>query len=439
MKPFEMVSPAGQSALLICLFSSLLIGIFYLLLTAGKDGSRWGRQLTAGTLLALFVLLCLLTVCFEQTASGALEVPHFSPPVWTLWAVAGAAGAIFLGRIARCLTQKDCTLGPHSIKQAMDTLPSGIGFFTEAGLPVLCNLQLHRLFWMLAQSDLQHLDELRQALAACGETSPVVKLADEECSYLFPDGKAWRYTQTPVTVSDGTVFLQVVFSDVTTLYEKGLKLREQTKKLEAFARDLKTLSDNVQTLTKESEILAAKTKLHDQMGAGIVAIRQFLRQGPPSRDAEESLRLFQEAVSALKSDNGERGGLAEFLQDAATIGVKVELTGALPQQEEAQRLFVLALRECLSNSVRYAFATELSAAITESGGSVSLCVSNNGTPPQGEIVPRGGLLNLRRHVANSGGRMEIQSLPRFVLTVTVPVCAEGSGVCAAARGGRSLP
>lgn len=422
MKSFGMTSPTGQSALLICLFFSLLIGIFYLLLTAGKDRSRWDRRLVVGALLALLLLLCLLTVCFEQTASGALGAPSFSPPVWVLWAVAGVADAIFLGKIACCLTQKNNTLGPHSIKQAMDTLPSGIVFFTEAGLPVLCNLQLHRLFWMLAQSDLQHLDELRQALAACGETSCVVKLAGEECSYLFPDGKAWRYTQTPVTVSDGTVFLQVVFSDVTALYEKGLKLKEQTKKLESFALDLKTLSDNVQTLTKESEILAAKTKLHDQMGAGIVAIRQLLRQDPPPQDAEESLRLFQKAVSALKSDNGEKhGGLAEFLQDAATIGVKVKLTGALPQQEETARLFVLALRECLSNSVRHADATELSASITESSGSVSLRVSNNGTPPQGEIVPRGGLLNLRRHAANLGGQIEIQSLPRFVLTVTVPV------------------
>lgn len=432
MKPFVTVSLTGQSALLICLFFSLLTGMFELLLTAGKGGSRRDRRLTAGALLALFLLLWLLTVCFEQTASGAPGAPRFSPPVWALWAVVGAADAVFLGGIARCLTQKNNTLGPHSIKQAMDTLPSGIGFFTEAGLPVLCNLQLHRLFWMLAQSDLQHLDELRQALAACGETSRVVKLADEECSYLFPDGKAWRYTQTPVTVSDGTVFLQVVFSDVTALYEEGLKLKEQTKKLEDFARDLKTLSDNVQTLTKESEILAAKTKLHDQMGAGIVAIRQLLRQDPPPQDAEESLRLFQKAVSALKSDNGEKGGLAEFLQDAATIGVKVELTGALPQQEETARLFVLALRECLSNSVRHADATELSAIITESSGSVSLRVSNNGTPPQGEIVPRGGLLNLRRHAANSGGQIELQSLPRFVLTVIVPVSAEGSG-------DRSLP
>lgn len=427
MTPFYMVSLAGQSALLICLFFALLAGMFYLLLTVQKGVSRLGWLLAAGALLALFLLLCLLTVSFDQTEAGAVERPRFSPPIWALWAVTGAAGIIFLYKDIRCLTKKDDTLGLHSIRQAMDTLPSGIGFFTQAGLPVLCNLQLYRLYWMLAQRDLQHLEELQQALAACDETSRVVRLSGEGRSYLFPDQKAWRYTRTPVTVSDGTVFIQVVFSDVTALYEKSLELEEQTKKLEAFARDLKALSDNAQTLTKESEILAAKTRLHDQIGAGIVAIRQLLRQEPPPQDAEESLRLFQKAVNALKSDNaaGEKHGeLAEFLQDAATIGVKVQLTGALPQQEDAARLFVLALRECLANGVRHAGATKLLATITEDGGSVSLRVANDGAPPQGEIVPRGGLLNLRRQAAGLGGRLEIQSLSRFALTVTVPLSAE---------------
>ncbi len=424
MKPFWMLSFSGQSALLICLFFTLLAGIFYLLLSAGKSGSRLSRRLAAGALLALFLLLNLLTVSYKQATSGASGASRFAPPVWALWAAVGAAGAVFLCKIALCLTGKDGALGLHSIKQAMDTLPSGIGFFTREGLPVLCNLQLHRLYRMLAQRDLQHLDELRRALAACDEADRAVQPAGGERTYLFPDKKAWRYAETPVTVSDGTVYLQVVFSDVTALYEKGLELREQTKKLEALARDLKALSDNVQTLTKETEILAAKTRLHDQIGAGIVAIRQLLRQDAPPRDAEENLRLFQKAVSALKSDNEApetHGELAAFLRDAATIGVRVRLTGALPQQAEAAGLFVLALRECLSNGVRHAGATELCAAVTEEDGRATLRAGCNGAPPQGEIVPRGGLLNLRRQAANLGGRMEIQSLPHVVLTVTVPV------------------
>ena len=248
-------------------------------------------------------------------------------------------------------------------------------------------------------------------------------------TYLFPDGRAWRYSQTEIAVQDGTIFREAIFSDVTELYEKGQKLKEQTKQLEKFARDLKILSDNVLALTKETEILSAKTKLHDQMGAGIIAMRQIIRQEQVSQEAADSLQLFQKAVSAIKSDNEyplERGELAEFLRDADTIGVKVELTGELPKQEDVYHIFVIAMRECLTNSVRHADATRLSAVIKQNGGTISLRITNNGRPPESAIVPKGGLLNLHRHVINLEGSMEIQWSPDFVLTITIPAEKEAA-------------
>lgn len=248
-------------------------------------------------------------------------------------------------------------------------------------------------------------------------------------TYLFPDGRAWRYSQTEIAVQDGTIFTEAIFSDVTELYEEGQKLKEQTKQLEKFARDLKILSDNVLALTKETEILSAKTKLHDQMGAGIIAMRQIIRQEQVSQEAADSLQLFQKAVSAIKSDNEyplERGELAEFLRDANTIGVKVELTGELPKQEEVYHIFVVAMRECLTNSVRHAGATRLSVIIKQNDSTISLRITNNGRPPESTIVPKGGLLNLHRHVTNLGGIMDIQWSPDFVLTVTIPAEKEAA-------------
>lgn len=431
MTPFWLAPLAVQSALLVGLFCSLLAGAFYLLLT-GPGGGRRARWWNAWAVLALFLLLASLAASFDRAKDGLPAALTFELPLWALWGIMGVSLAAFAGQSALYLAQKGRAPGPHSVRQAMDTLPSGIGFFTGAGQPVLCNLQLYRLFWMLAGRDLQHLSELRQALAACGKNSRLARLAGEEDSYRFPDGSVWRCAETPVTLSDGTVFTQVVFSDMTELYQKGRELKEQAAQLEAFSRELKALSDNMLTLTKETEILAAKTRLHDEMGAGIVAIRQILcQQPPPLETAGENLRLFQRAVSALKSDSEAApdalgGELAEFLRDAETIGVKVTLTGQMPQQPDAARLFVLALRECLSNGVRHADATELSAVIREDAGSVSLRVSNNGRPPLSEVTPRGGLLNLRRQTAALGGQMQLQWLPDFALTITLPTKREAA-------------
>ena len=52
---------------------------------------------------------------------------------------------------------------------------------------------------------------------------------------------------------------------------------------------------------------------------------------------------------------------------------------------------------------------------------ISVRITNDGRPPATEIVPRGGLRNLYRHIMDLGGMMEIQSKPCFALTLVLSV------------------
>ena len=45
-------------------------------------------------------------------------------------------------------------------------------------------------------------------------------------------------------------------------------------------------------------------------------------------------------------------------------------------------------------------------------------ITNNGAAPEKEVVPKGGLYNLSRHIFDHGGEMQIQSIPYFALTIT---------------------
>ena len=79
----------------------------------------------------------------------------------------------------------------------------------------------------------------------------------------------------------------------------------------------------------------------------------------------------------------------------------------------------------MTNAVRYAEATELYVAFSEMEAEASVTVSNNGKIPKGEVVEGGGLSTLRRRIEQAGGRMDVQSFPRFQLTVTEPKGKEG--------------
>ena len=428
MRTFYLSSTAAQSILLAALFLTLILSLFLLIVSFTGYRDKRNRYMNMPIFLLLFILLSELTDAFSRMNEG-IEYKTWLPlPLWLLWCIVASADFLLIWEIVRLRRLKRQELSRDSVKQAMDLLPSGICYFTPSGSVKLCNMQMHILFRTLSQSDLQTLTELQDALAHCDAGSGVIRLSHERQTYLFPDGKAWRYRQNVVTDEDGAVYTETIFSDMTELYHKKLELKEQIKQLNAISRELKLLSDNVLILTREKEVLSAKTKLHDYMGAGLIAMRQILRHNQ-TEEAANAIELLRQAVSAIKNDNTYPQGRSEldgFMHDAEAIGIKVNLSGELPEQEELRCVMILAMRECLTNSVRHAGATALHVAVEKSGDSISMKITNDGKAPETEVVPKGGLHNLYRHIADCGGTMEIQWKPVFVLTVVLPETKEGT-------------
>ena len=426
MKNFYLSSASAQTMLLIALFLTLILSLFLLLAAYGRQRDKGKKYLHLSVFAFFLILLSVLADAFSRMTEGLAYKAWLPLPMWLLWGITFAADLLLIWDIAGLRRLGRQALSRDSIKQALDMLPSGICYFTSSGSVKLCNMQMHILFRTLSQSDLQTLAELQDALSDCDACSGVIRLSQEMQTYLFPDGKAWRYRQTEVKASDGTTYTEAVFSDITELYHKNLELKAQIKRLNAISRELKWLSDNVLILTREKEVLSAKTKLHDDMGAGLIAIRHILNNDQ-TEEAANAVDLFRRAVSAIKYDNAYPQGRSEldrFLQDAEAVGIKVDLSGELPRQEELRRVMILAMRECLTNSVRHAGATTLHIAVEKTGDSISMKITNDGRPPETEVVPKGGLHNLYRHIMDCGGRMEIQSKPVFALTVVLPVTKE---------------
>ena len=217
-------------------------------------------------------------------------------------------------------------------------------------------------------------------------------------------------------------YREVLFIDVTDLYYKGLELKVQTKQLHKLSLELKKLSDNVLIIARENELLTAKTRLHDQMGAGLIAVRHLLFNSAGVDETESVLYPLRRAIGMIKDDIEYENvnELVEIIHDAKVIGVKVELKVETNKWKEAKDVLVLAMRECLTNAVKHADATLLKCSIREEDEFVVLNVTNDGIVPAEDIKPRGGLKNLLRIVNNCGGSMKICSKPFFTLSINIP-------------------
>ena len=415
--------PAAERSLFLTLLLLLFCGALFVLLVMGAQRQR--KSTLAGALIPVLLLFGLLVWCGAEHQAVNQGLPVYVPPLpfgaaCGLAVLAGAYVAVAAGRLAHSFRKK---LGHGSIKEAFDTLPVAVCYFTDAGRVKLCNHKMYALCRSLLGCDLQMLSELHTALERCGEQGVVTQAFAGEGIYRFPDGTAWRYTENCVTVGEER-YTEALFSDVTDLCRRRLELEEQTAALRQASHRIRELSQNVQAMTKEKETLNYKTWLHNRMGEALVAFRQCIRQHRSLEEvapAVEKLRKTVQLFANSAASEAEDGGWGELVCDASVIGVTVALTGTLPQSREALRLALMAVRECLTNAVRHAGATELYVVAGETDGAAVLRITNNGAAPEDEVTPGGGLHNLERQLLAAGGSLAVQSAPVFELTVTIPL------------------
>ncbi|MGN0609726.1 MAG: hypothetical protein ACI4J6_11005 [Oscillospiraceae bacterium] len=307
-----------------------------------------------------------------------------------------------------------------AVKEALNTLPTAVCYFNPSGTVKLCNTVMYDLFRKIAQSDLQSIDELKEALDGCDKSTGIVRDGN---LFLFPDGRVWQYSAEEVKTADGKVYTETMFNDVTELYEKRQELKQQSRELKKMYKELKSLSESVQEATREQEILNMKSRLHDQMNMGVAAIRQILRQNTTSEENAAAVAQFRRAIQVLQEENAyPQDDVTEFIRDAAVSGIQVNITGNLPETGETVHLLLPVMREACVNAARHADAAMLYVTVEQSPDTITLCMTNDGKQPEEEITPRGGLVDLGKVIAEAGGRMEFRSQPAFALTVTLPIC-----------------
>lgn len=78
-----------------------------------------------------------------------------------------------VGKITRRIKEKHKLR--VAVKEAMDTLPTAVCYFTPAGTVKLCNAAINVLFRKITQSDLQSFAELKEALEGCDRTTGIIR------------------------------------------------------------------------------------------------------------------------------------------------------------------------------------------------------------------------------------------------------------------------
>lgn len=306
------------------------------------------------------------------------------------------------------------------IKESFDNLPIGICFFDSRGLIRLINKQMLSIGCVLLDGGFQTLRELRAALLSPPDCVSV--LDEKNTLFRFPGNVILRYEEKQITDGRKNRFTQATFADVSELASRQKELKEENERLENANRRAKQLYDNMASIVREEEILSMKMRVHDDIGHSILSARKALLSDASLEEIRSSASIWERSIELLYHANNmpdETDDLEYAKERAAALGVSVLTGGDFPTDRAARRIFTLAVRECVTNCVRHAGGNKVFAFSSVEDGNHILKITNNGAPPEGEVIEGGGLSALRRRIEKSGGTMEIKSLPLFELCVTL--------------------
>lgn len=309
-------------------------------------------------------------------------------------------------------------LNHNSVKEAFDNLPCGICIFDRKGLLVLCNIKMYQLICMQTGHDLQHISDIYIAFGLDKNINHQKHI--EGISLL--DRSVWAISSRIILDEDENEYVEYIASNVTEIYLKKEELKKDNKRLEKMVQQMRKMSEKVLTVTYEEEVLALKMKVHDQMGRSLIATKPFLEKNASLENVDTMIQEWKNAIDLLEcaSKEKEEQDLLEELEVASKGMIEIITTGNLPKQEDVAYLMVVAIRECLTNALRYAKATELYVCFKSENDEAELIITNNGEKPKEKIMEGGGLSSLRKRIEKNYGSMSIQSFPRFELRIQIP-------------------
>ena len=358
--------------------------------------------------------LCLLALVLYGAAlygqvlgsfeTGLIAPLRFKIPVWSFLAVLALLLARGIYVSLRRAREIKTGISALSIKNAIDSLHTGVLFGEPDGYILLANAQMQRLMTVIAGK-------------AYRDGAAFWALIEDQPLRVLPDGSAWKFTRTQLRIKRKT-YVQLTAADITERWELTARLQKQNERLRQRSEELKSAIATLHTLSRERETQKAKMRAHDILGQRLTLLLRTVRN-EQALDTASLRALSQSLLEELKTEQSSpapQDYLESLRREFAGVGVEIRLEGTLPEDP----LFAGIIREGVTNAVRHGFATEIVIQAQRGEDGFHMRISNNGPPPPRDYKEGGGLGGMRKKLESRGGALRVASQPSFVLEINLP-------------------
>jgi len=309
----------------------------------------------------------------------------------------------------------------YSVKEALDSQHSGILFAESDGSILLVNRQMLFLMEEFTGSQQRNAEKFWGALQE--GSSPGLRCDDhfpgDFCLMNTVKEGTWQLVRKKVAWR-GKDICQIIATDVTEEEAANRKLQEYHRQLEEKKEQLQIVLDNLEAIKKQEAFSKTYNYIHDVLGQKISILQQiFHRELIPDREMLLPLveTLAEEIAAVREEDPAEM--YQQIVSSFAPLGVNLNKTGNLPENEAIARVMVNIIREGVTNAVRHGQAQNIDIVIKEGEG-YTLSIVNDGRLSAENIIQGGGLREINRKITELGGLLQIKTRPEFQLIVEIP-------------------
>ena len=330
---------------------------------------------------------------------------------------------VFLFLCARALILKERReITAMSIKEAADSLPSGLCYYLPGGRIVLVNRAMESLCLRLTGRRPVNGEQLRAHLfSGSGRNDGTSDSLEADTLLTLSDYTAWSVTDNE-TVFDGAKLHMLVATDVTELYQKNRSLEQMRRDLDVLNLRLTDYLKEIVSLSTQREMLSARVHLHDELGTDLLMMQQYLRSGGTEAERSAIEKRLRRDISFLNASPStpDRDELELLMETALRLNFRILVEGSFPESDPHRHVLVTAVHECFTNTLRHARGDCLRISVEETDNTVTAVLTNNGTQPDGPIRETGGLRTLRVLTEQAGGRMTTSVSPELSITIELP-------------------
>ena len=306
-----------------------------------------------------------------------------------------------------------------SINESFDSLPTALCFFLQSGLPRMTNKEMEKIYRSLAGGELSDAGKFWLSLKY-GDYQGCIMEGNDPI-YRLPDGRIMCFSLKEMRVERNKIY-ELIGNDITEEY--GLKEELEGKRVKAreINSRLRELNKSITRITAEKEVLAAKVRIHNELGDLLLYSKSYLA-GNSDIDKKKLLSMWRKNNRLFEESGPEvwQNTYNSAIEDARKLGVRVVTKGELPEEEVLKDINETAIKVHANNTLRHAHGHTVFATSSVEEGKYVIVFENDGEPPKEKIREGGGLGNLRRMVEQAGGELSLSHEPKFVMTIVVPV------------------